>query len=107
MGAPCASGTQTRRRPERERRRGVLGAEPLKENRAKPLKSQEKQRSDFFRTVITGPENNIIEKNQRHVCDAELLVLAKALHVSMEWLVGDTDLFPQIPEKEETQDAVR
>ena len=41
------------------------------------------------------------------MCDAELLVLAKALHVSMEWLVGDTDLFPQIPEKEETQDAVR
>ena len=32
-----------------------------------------------------------IEKNQRHVCDAELLMLAKALHVSMEWLVGDTD----------------
>ena len=47
-----------------------------------------------------------IEKNQRHVCDAELLVLAKALHVSMEWLVGDTDLFPQIPEKEGAQDAV-
>ncbi|HFS5045787.1 TPA: helix-turn-helix domain-containing protein [Enterococcus faecium] len=32
-----------------------------------------------------------IEKNQRHVCDAELLMLAKALHVSMEWLVSDTD----------------
>ena len=95
--APTGAGAETR----------GLGAEPLKENRAKPLKSQEKQRSDFFRTVITGPENNIIEKNQRHVCDAELLVLAKALHVSMEWLVGDTDLFPQIPEKEETQDAVR
>ncbi len=27
-----------------------------------------------------------IEKGQRHVCDAELLMLAKALGVSMEWL---------------------
>lgn len=32
-----------------------------------------------------------IEKNQRHVCDAELHILAKALNVSMEWLVGDTE----------------
>lgn len=33
-----------------------------------------------------------IEKNQRHVCDAELRIFAKALDVSMEWLVGDTDI---------------
>ncbi len=32
-----------------------------------------------------------IEKNQRHVCDAELLYLARALHVTMDWLVGDSD----------------
>lgn len=32
-----------------------------------------------------------IEKNQRHVCDAELRIIAKALHVSMDWLVGDTN----------------
>ncbi len=32
-----------------------------------------------------------IEKNQRHVCDAELHMLAKALGVSMEWLVEDSD----------------
>lgn len=32
-----------------------------------------------------------IEKNQRHVCDAELRMLSKALGVSMEWLVGDED----------------
>ena len=32
-----------------------------------------------------------IEKNQRHVCDAELRILAKALNVSMEWLVGDAE----------------
>ena len=29
-----------------------------------------------------------IEKNQRHVCDAELLMLARVLGVSMEWLCG-------------------
>ncbi len=34
-----------------------------------------------------------IEKNERHVCDAELRILAKALGVSMEWLVGDTTSF--------------
>ena len=30
-----------------------------------------------------------IEKNQRHVCDGELLMLAKVLGVSMEWLCGE------------------
>lgn len=30
-----------------------------------------------------------IEKNQRHVCDAELRMIAKALGVTMEWLCGD------------------
>ncbi len=29
-----------------------------------------------------------IEKNQRHVCDGELLMLSRALGVSMEWLCG-------------------
>lgn len=32
-----------------------------------------------------------IEKNQRHVCDAELKVLANALGVSMDWLCGEGD----------------
>lgn len=32
-----------------------------------------------------------IEKNQRHVCDGELRMLAIALGVTMEWLVGDAD----------------
>ena len=32
-----------------------------------------------------------IEKNQRHLCDAGLRILAKALSVSMDWLCGDTD----------------
>lgn len=42
---------------------------------------------DMTRLIISR-----IEKNQRHVCDAELRILAKALNVSMEWLVGDTDV---------------
>lgn len=29
-----------------------------------------------------------IEKNQRHVCDGELVMLAKALGVSLDWLCG-------------------
>ena len=33
-----------------------------------------------------------IEKNQRHVCDAELKMLAKALGVSMDWLCGGDDV---------------
>ena len=32
-----------------------------------------------------------IEKNQRHVCDGELVMLAKALGVSLDWLCGLTD----------------
>ena len=32
-----------------------------------------------------------IEKNQRHICDAELLMISKALGVSMAWLCGDSD----------------
>ena len=32
-----------------------------------------------------------IEKNQRHVCDGELKMLAKALGVTMEWLCSGDD----------------
>lgn len=32
-----------------------------------------------------------IEKKQRHVCDAELMMLAKALGVTMDWLCSDED----------------
>ena len=32
-----------------------------------------------------------IEKNQRHVCDGELVMLAQALGVSLDWLCGLTD----------------
>lgn len=40
---------------------------------------------------MTQPMISRIEKNQRHICDAELRMLAKALGVSMDWLCGDTD----------------
>ena len=33
-----------------------------------------------------------IEKNQRHVCDAELRMLARALGVTMDWLCGDNEI---------------
>lgn len=36
-----------------------------------------------------------IENNQRHVCDAELKMLAKVLKVSMEWLCGDGEDLPK------------
>ena len=32
-----------------------------------------------------------IEKNQRHVCDGELVMIAKALNVSLDWLCGLVD----------------
>ena len=32
-----------------------------------------------------------IENGQRHVCDAELKMLAKALGVTMAWLCGDDE----------------
>lgn len=32
-----------------------------------------------------------IEKNQRHVCDGELVMIARALHVSLNWLCGLED----------------
>lgn len=33
-----------------------------------------------------------IENNQRHVCDAELRMLAKALGVTMDWLCSDEEV---------------
>lgn len=41
---------------------------------------------DFTKVIISR-----IEKNQRHVADGELKMLAKALGVSMEWLCTDDD----------------
>lgn len=36
-----------------------------------------------------------IEKNHRHVCDGELVMFAKALGVSLDWLCGLTDDLPR------------
>lgn len=41
---------------------------------------------DFTKVIISR-----IEKNQRHVVDGELKILAKALGVTMEWLCSDDD----------------
>ena len=77
--------------------KGNLCADRVRLARAlqKPPMTQE----DLARKIqLMGVENmtkliiSRIEKNQRHVCDAELRILAKALNVSMEWLVGDTDI---------------
>lgn len=46
---------------------------------------------NFMGYEITPTIISRIEKNQRHVCDAELQILAKALGVTMEWLCGDGD----------------
>ena len=45
----------------------------------------------FMGMEITPLIISRIEKNQRHVCDAELRMLAKALGVTMDWLCGDDD----------------
>ena len=36
-----------------------------------------------------------IEKNQRHVCDGELVMLARALGVSLDWLCGEGPDLPK------------
>ena len=74
--------------------KGNLCADRVRLGRAlqKPPMTQE----DLARRIqlmgasdITKLTISRIEQNQRHVCDAELRILAKALNVSMEWLVGD------------------
>ena len=41
---------------------------------------------DFTKVIISR-----IEKNQRHVVDGELKMLARALGVTMEWLCSDDE----------------
>ena len=41
-----------------------------------------------------------IEKNTRHVIDAELMALAKALGVTLEWLCGEGDDLAELFEEE-------
>lgn len=76
--------------------KGNLCSDRVRLGRAlqKPPMTQE----DLARKInLMGEENmtkliiSRIEQNQRHVCDAELRIIAKALGVSMDWLVGDSD----------------
>ena len=55
-----------------------------------PMKQEDLAREiNLMGMEITPLIISRIEKNQRHVCDAELRMLAKALGVTMEWLCGD------------------
>lgn len=57
-----------------------------------PMKQEDLAREiNLMGMEITPLIISRIEKNQRHVCDAELLMLARALGVSMEWLCGAED----------------
>lgn len=73
--------------------RGNLCAERVRLGRAlqKPPMTQEElaRKIQFMGMDMTPLIISRIEKNQRHVCDAELRMLAKALGVSMDWLCGD------------------
>ena len=59
----------------------------------KPPITQEKlaRKIQFMGMDMTALIISRIEKNQRHVCDAELRILSKALNVSMDLLCGDSD----------------
>ena len=78
--------------------KGNLCADRVRLGRAlqKPPMTQEDlaRKIQFMGMDMTALIISRIEKNQRHVCDAELRVLAKALGVSMDWLCGDTDELP-------------
>ena len=55
-----------------------------------PLKQEDlAQKINLMGMEITPLIISRIEKNQRHVADGELKMLAKALGVSMEWLCGE------------------
>ena len=55
-----------------------------------PMRQEDLARkSNLMGMEITPLIISRIEKNQRHVCDGELYMLAKALGVTMEWLCGE------------------
>lgn len=57
-----------------------------------PITQEELARKiQFMGMDMTALIISRIEKNQRHVCDAELRILSKVLNVSMDWLCGDSD----------------
>lgn len=75
--------------------KGNICAERVRLGRAlqKPPMTQDDlaRRIQFMGMDMTPLIISRIEKNQRHVCDAELRILAKALGVTMDWLCGDSD----------------
>lgn len=75
--------------------RGNICAERVRLGRAlqKPPMMQDDlaRKIQFMGMDMTPLIISRIEKNQRHVCDAELRILAKALGVTMDWLCGDSD----------------
>lgn len=75
--------------------KGNICAERVRLGRAlqNPPMTQEDlaRKIQFMGMEITPLIISRIEKNQRHVCDAELRILAKALGVTMDWLCGDSD----------------
>lgn len=75
--------------------KGNICAERVRLGRAlqKPPMTQDDlaRKIQFLGMDMTPLIISRIEKNQRHVCDAELRILAKALGVTMDWLCGDSD----------------
>ena len=75
--------------------KGNICAERVRLGRAlqKPPMTQDDlaRKIQFMGMDMTPLIISRIEKNQRHVCDSELRILAKALGVTMDWLCGDSD----------------
>ena len=75
--------------------RGNICGERVRLGRAMqkpPMRQEDLAREINLRGMeITPLIISRIEKNQRHVCDGELLMLAKVLGVTMEWLCGAED----------------
>lgn len=75
--------------------KGNICADRVRLGRAlqKPPMTQEDlaRKMQFMGMEMTPLIISRIEKNQRHVCDAALRMIAKALNVSMDWLCGDSD----------------
>ena len=75
--------------------RGNICGERVRLGRAMqkpPMRQEDLAREINLRGMeITPLIISRIEKNQRHVCDGELLMLARVLGVTMEWLCGAED----------------
>jgi transcriptional regulator with XRE-family HTH domain len=57
-----------------------------------PMKQEDLAREiNLMGMEITPLIISRIEQNQRHVCDGELVMIAKALGVSLDWLCGLKD----------------